>query len=55
MTNRLLIVDDEPMLSGLLVDILQSKGFTCFCVNSGKEAMEFLKTNTVDLIISDFN
>ncbi len=53
---KVLIVDDEPFIRqglGLLID-WQAQGFEIAGeASDGREALEFLEENTVDLIIAD--
>ncbi|MCM8885104.1 MAG: PAS domain S-box protein [Candidatus Thiodiazotropha sp.] len=48
-----LIVEDEPEVADLLVEILQSAGLKATWVSSGLEAIRWLEKNTCDLILSD--
>lgn len=48
-----LIVDDEDMMRDLLKRILSRGGFEIDTASNGKEALEKLAANPVDLIISD--
>jgi len=52
-TATILVVDDEPALINLSSDILSSKGYRVIAANSGKQALEILETEVVDLILSD--
>ncbi len=49
----LLVVDDEKALLKLTQTILSSSGYNVLIANSGKHAIEVLKKETVDLMISD--
>ena len=53
---RVMLVDDEPfILQGLKILVDWNKeGFDIvYTASNGKEALEYLKNNEVDLIISD--
>ncbi|NQX76315.1 response regulator [Gilvibacter sp.] len=52
MKKQILVVDDEQTLCLLLQNFLQ-KEYEVISKNSGKEALEWLKSNLPDLIISD--
>ena len=53
--GKILIVDDETMVTKTLSMLLGLEGFSnVYTMNSPLDALEFLKTNEVDLIISDF-
>lgn len=53
--GKILIVDDEAMVTKTISMLLGLEGFSnVACFNSPLEALEYLKKNEVDLIISDF-
>ena len=49
----ILVVDDEPQLRDIGCQMLESLGYRADSVSSGELAIEFLKENTVDLILID--
>ncbi len=51
--GRILVVDDDPGISGLLSEKLSREGFACRCCSSGEEALVVLGQETFDMIISD--
>mgnify|MGYP001121474039 CR=1 FL=1 len=51
--HSILIVDDEPALLDLTTEILESHGYLVYRAESAKEALELLKKQSVDLLISD--
>ncbi len=51
--EKILIIDDEPMQRELLSNILSILNYSPTAVSSGEEAVEYLKNNTVELIILD--
>ncbi len=54
MTSKILIVDDDRLLCALIEAILMRKqNFEVSSVNSGYEALDFLKKETPDLILLD--
>ncbi|MBQ2644028.1 response regulator [bacterium] len=54
-SNKLLILDDEKIVTSTLKNLLNLEGFNdANFFNSPKEALNFLKQNKPDLIISDF-
>lgn len=57
MTNspaaRLLVVDDEPELMAVLCEMLQAQGHSVQGVTSGPQALDLLKTNTFDILLTD--
>ena len=50
---RILIVDDDPAQRSLLDSFLASQGFQTVVVPSGERALEVLRSETVDMMISD--
>ena len=54
MTPKILVVDDEKMLTELLVQHFHDKGYIAYGANSGKEALEELSIKP-DLILLDIN
>ena len=51
--ESILIVDDEPAMLKLTKELLSQKGYRILMANNGLEALEVLKNNRVDLVISD--
>lgn len=51
--KRILVVDDDPQLRLLLVDTLQTIGYDAIGVSDGIEAMEEVKKDPFDVVISD--
>ncbi len=47
------MVDDEPAIRALLVEVLSNSGFETFTASDGRQARERLLTNPADLIITD--
>ena len=53
--GKIVVVDDEKIVTSAFATLLKVEGFSdAHFFNSPKEAIEFLKTNTPDLVISDF-
>ncbi len=50
---KILIVDDEPRMCDSLKALLSVQGYEMKTCNSGKEAIEYLNNNTLDLILLD--
>lgn len=51
--NKILLVDDETRMLDLLALYLSPKGYNCIKKTSAREAIEFIKSNVVDLILLD--
>lgn len=54
MSYKILIVDDEPMLTALLCDHLGDNGYITFAANSAEDAVS-LPEKAPDLILLDIN
>lgn len=50
---RILVVDDEPEVLEFLADLLGTFGYTAIVVESGEQALKFLKVETFDVILVD--
>ncbi|WP_417697213.1 response regulator [Psychromonas sp.] len=53
MSQRVLIVEDEESLAQVLSEYLSLSGFVTDVINDGSQAIEWLKNNTIDLLILD--
>lgn len=51
--KTILVVDDEPALLTLTREILSSHGFNVLCAESAKDALNILKNESIDILISD--
>ena len=51
--GRILVVEDEPLIAGLLGDMLMADGHDVDAVNTGRAALERLASQAYDLIVSD--
>lgn len=54
MSEKILIVDDEPNLRSTLAEILRKRGYATLEANGGAEALEILRDHCPDLIFSDW-
>jgi len=52
-TENILIVDDEPALLMLTSKVLEASGYNIFSAANGKRALEILKEEPIDLMLSD--
>ena len=50
---KILIVDDEPGIQIMITTLLKRAGHESVTAADGLQALEFVKTNTFDLIITD--
>ncbi|MFC1509714.1 response regulator, partial [Candidatus Omnitrophota bacterium] len=53
MTGKVLIVDDEPGVRELVENFVKHAGHTVFSAADGIEALEFIKAENFDIVISD--
>ena len=53
MTNRILIVEDDPMSLRLLRDLLRVSGYSTIEATDGERGVESAKANRPDLILMD--
>lgn len=51
--ERILVIDDEPVLRDITCQMLRALGYTVDSVSSGELAVEFLKDNPTDLLLID--
>ena len=51
--EHILVVDDEPLLRDIAYEMLLSFGYTVDCVSSGEDAIQFVKSTKVDLLLID--
>jgi signal transduction histidine kinase len=51
--QRILVVDDEPDVAGVLSELLESDGHTVDTARNGKEALERIAQRPYDVILSD--
>ena len=49
----ILVVDDDPSMADSLADILEIKGFGVHTAYSGAEALEILRDQPVDILLTD--
>jgi two-component system response regulator AtoC len=52
-SDRILVVDDEPLICDLLYDSLRSKGYTVVTASNGQEALDILQRNIVAGVVTD--
>ena len=52
--GQLLVVDDVPDMREVIVQVLESSGYSCTTAKDGVEALEALKKSSFDLIVSDW-
>ncbi|MGI8316591.1 response regulator [Halobacillus mangrovi] len=55
MANKILIVDDQAGIRLLLEEILKSEGYETVSAKTGKQALEIMEEQDLDLVIMDYN
>ena len=53
MTQRVLIVDDEPGILTALSSVLADEGYDTVCTQSGEEAVELYRERRPDVVFLD--
>ncbi len=52
---NVLMVDDELVVLEAFVDILEDEGYTMFMADSGDKAVDILRANPIDIVVTDIN
>ena len=55
MSNRILIVDDQPDLAGLMADMLGDAGYVTCTAENGRDALSLIQLDPPDLLLLDVN
>lgn len=53
--KRVLVVDDTPAMRELIADVAGALGYRAFAVENGEEAVNHLKSEEFDAVITDYN
>lgn len=53
MAKKILVIDDEELITKSLLKLLEKEGYKATVARNGKEALELVKKNDFDLVISD--
>ncbi len=53
MAKRILIIDDDPLLRELAVELLSDAGHDCAVAEDGRQGLAVLQTRPVDLVLLD--
>jgi DNA-binding NtrC family response regulator len=53
--NRILIVDDTPVIRSLLEELLVSEGYSVVCATDGQEALRIIENEKIDLVFCDIH
>jgi DNA-binding NtrC family response regulator len=52
-STRVLVVDDRPEMAEMIADDLCDRGYGCVAVTSGEEALRILRTERIDVLVTD--
>jgi len=52
-SEKILVVDDEPLICDLLYDSLSSRGYTVVTARNGQEALDILQRNVIAGVVTD--
>lgn len=52
-TNKVLVVDDDASILGVIAEVLEDEGYIVYTASSGEEAVELLGENVFALVMSD--
>jgi CheY-like chemotaxis protein len=52
--TTILVVDDEFLITDILVDALEEEGFRVLTASNGRKALEILDRETLALVVTDF-
>src|SRR5687767_13031930 len=55
MSGRILIAEDDPAMSEVLVEALPKRGYDALAVTSGEEAVRRLEIEDFDVVVTDLN
>ncbi|MCX7694216.1 MAG: response regulator [Caloramator sp.] len=53
-TVNILFVDDDRIIQSILKSRYKNKGYNVFTASDGLEALEILKNNSIDLVVTDY-
>jgi DNA-binding NtrC family response regulator len=53
--DRILIVDDTPVIRSLLEELLVSEGYSVVCATDGQEALKIIEDEKIDLVFCDIH
>ena len=53
MAKKVLLVDDQSFIRHIYSADLRNQGFEVLCAENGRQALDLLELNTVDLVILD--
>ncbi|WP_298200196.1 response regulator [Desulfosporosinus sp.] len=54
MTERIVVIDDDPIILGLLRDYLEQEGFFVFTASNATDGMRLIEIQAPDLVLLDW-
>ena len=51
--KKILVMEDDPSIREGYITFLEFEGYTVFAVSDGKQGLQILETEPIDLIVSD--
>ena len=54
-SDRILVVDDEPLVSEVIIKCLETEHYNCHAADSTDKALRLLEQNNYSLVVSDIN
>ena len=51
--SKILVIDDDDFLTGMIIQLLSKAGYEVECATDGKRGLRLLETNSYDLIVTD--
>ena len=51
--KNILVVDDDDDIREAICETLKCRGFDCATAADGREALQYLKTHCVDVVLAD--
>ncbi|MGX5201918.1 response regulator [Aliikangiella sp. IMCC44632] len=52
-SKKIVVVEDQKLLNMLLVELIEDFGHQAISFNNGQEALDFLRGNSADLLMTD--
>ena len=52
-SKKILIVDDEPAIRGVLTQFLRQEGYECIATENGTDALDILETESIPVVLLD--
>lgn len=52
--KNILVVDDDDDIREAICETLKNRGFDCATAADGREALQYLKTHCVDVVLADY-